>query len=158
MQDFDALLEKRIKAFVDDLQRLVRQAALAAVSDALGGKALPSAKAAVTRRAQRAKAPGAVAAKGKGGRRSSEEIEEFAERIRKYVEANPGLRIEQVAKAMKLPSKAFARPISKLLAAGKLSKQGERRATAYFPPKAKAAAPKKARRSPAKKKTSRAKK
>ena len=132
MQDFDAIIEKRIKAFVAELQGLVRQVALAAVNDALGGR--PVAKAPARRKAAEPKATRAP--KAKGGRRTSEEIEKFAEGLRQYIEANPGQRIEQIAAAMKLPTKVFARPVVKLLVAGKITKRGTRRATTYYPPKA----------------------
>jgi hypothetical protein len=43
-----------------------------------------------------------------------------------------GWRVEQINKELGTTTRDLMRPISKLLAEGKIRKQGERRATTYF--------------------------
>lgn len=132
------------------------------VAIATSGKA-PSAKAALAAAApsaSRGAAPRAAAAAAKkaarprkGGRRSSSEILAELDRIVASVAAAPGQRSEEIQKKLGIASKDIERPISIGLAKGLLRKEGEKRATRYFPGKGKAAPAKKAsaKKAPAKK-------
>ena len=80
--------------------------------------------------------PVVVAAKTKGGRlarRSAADIAQVTARIvAKLAEHKMGLRSEQLQKALKLTKQEIAGPIAGGLAAKKIVKTGEKRATVYF--------------------------
>jgi predicted transcriptional regulator len=50
-----------------------------------------------------------------------------------HVTANPGRRMEQIAKELGLATPELTLPVKKLLAEGKIRVQGQKRATEYFP-------------------------
>ena len=71
--------------------------------------------------------------KGRLGRRSATDIGALVERIVALLTANPkGLRAEEIRSKLGLESKELPRPIADALAARKISKQGQKRATTYF--------------------------
>jgi hypothetical protein len=76
------------------------------------------------------------AKRGKGGRlarRSPEDIESVIGLITKALaDAGKGLRSEEIQKALKLDKKEITGPLAQALAAKKISKKGEKRATTYF--------------------------
>ncbi len=126
-------VEARIQAFVREVSDLVRSAALDAVAGALGGNAGSTGgkrrgrpagsknKATVT----------APSARGKRGKRTSEEVDAMATRIFDHVKKNPGANVEGMAKSFGLKSKDLTLPISKLMATKKLKTTGQRRGTKY---------------------------
>ncbi|HMJ14442.1 MAG TPA: DNA-binding protein [Polyangiaceae bacterium] len=130
MSDVDNQIREQIEAFVSDLNQLVRQAALEAVAAALGGDGA----AVVAGRGGRA--PGFARAlargRGKGAKRTAEELEGTRESVLDYVRRNAGQGVEQIAKALNVPSRDLVLPIRKLVAAGQLSTKGQKRATKYF--------------------------
>jgi 3-oxoacyl-ACP reductase-like protein len=74
------------------------------------------------------------AAPGKRIRRSGEQLLADAQKIVKLLASNKkGLRIEQINKQLGTATGVLARPIQKLLAEKKIRKEGDRRATVYFP-------------------------
>lgn len=127
-QDINRQIEQRIQAFAQELNQLVRQAALEAVQDALGAgqrvarpsPARPGAKAPRARR-------------GAGGRRSSQQMERMMRSVRDQVAANPGIRMEQLSDAVGASTAELRLPVTKLLQQGAIRKKGEKRATEYFP-------------------------
>jgi hypothetical protein len=152
-RDVRSELDARVKAFVAELEELVRKAALAAVEEALGSKA-PSrgaGKRAPSRRAEqpaseggkgtkgarsrRGQGPKGRAAKGKAGgrvRRSSDELETLRKRIIAEVGREPGIRVGALAEALGMSSKELALPVRKLVQEKLLRTKGEKRATEYF--------------------------
>lgn len=74
--------------------------------------------------------------RGKGGRlgrRSTDEIEKMIESIVGLVIAHPeGMRAEQIRDALGCEAKELPRPLADALTAGRLRKQGQKRATTYF--------------------------
>jgi hypothetical protein len=136
MKDFEAVLEKKIEEFVDELQALVRDAALAAVQDALGAKnvkvAKPGPKKAPKKRA--AEAPTSKKAPTKPvGRRSPEQLSRTVAKLRAQIKANPGQSMEELASKLGTETKVLALPVKKLLARGEVRKEGVKRNTRYFP-------------------------
>ena len=129
MSDVDNQIREQIEAFVNDLNQLVRQAALEAVAAALGGEGAPTvaARGRVTGFG-RALARG----RGKGAKRTAEELEGTRESVLDYVRRNPGQGVEQIAKALNVPSRDLVLPIRKLVAGGQLGTKGQKRATKYF--------------------------
>jgi hypothetical protein len=130
MKDLDVVIDKRIKAFLDELQALVRAAAVEAVGDALGVKKAAAGK--IGRRKTAKKA-----APKPGGKRTPEQLADTVNRVRHHVETNPGQTVEQIGKALGMPTKALALPLKKLLAGGEVRKTGIKRRTRYFPAKGK---------------------
>ncbi|MBL8743507.1 MAG: hypothetical protein JNK04_20495 [Myxococcales bacterium] len=141
-------IQKLVDGFASDLERLVRQAAVRAVSDALGAPGASAAKPAVVaakaggrRNKKPAKSPAAVAArpakaakpaKGKTRiRRNDSQIDGLANQIHDYVASHPGQRAEQIKSALKIPSNNWGLPIKRLLDSGRLVAKGEKRATTY---------------------------
>ena len=125
----DREIRSRIDAFLSDLSTLVRRSALDAVRDALGETGL-GAPAAVAPAAP--KTPKAASLRRRGGKRTSEQVNQMAERFLEYVRANDGQRLEQIAAGMKVPSKDLKLPVQKLLADKAISTTGQRRGTKYF--------------------------
>jgi len=78
----------------------------------------------------------APARRGKGGRlgrRSPNEIGKMVDAIVELLGKHPkGLRSEQIRDALGVQRKELPRPLADGLTAGRLSKQGQKRATTYF--------------------------
>ena len=70
--------------------------------------------------------------RAKGEKRAPEEMEAAASKLLSYVGKNPGLRIEQINKAIGTTTKDLQLPIRKLIADGALKTKGEKRSTTYF--------------------------
>lgn len=119
--DVDNAIRQRIQAFVDELADLVKQATLESVQDALHGASPPGivARGLVGR-------PSAG-----GGKRTAQELEVVTDRLLRYIEANPGQRMEQIAEGLSTPSKELTLPMKKLLRENHLRTKGQKRATTY---------------------------
>jgi hypothetical protein len=142
--DIDKVLEEKIQAFVAELHALVKQAAVASVKEALGvdGGVAPAPRPAKGKGARKAargtrgKTPAvAKAPEATSGRRSPEQLKKTVRKLEQQVQAAPGQRIEDIAKALGVPSAALALPVKKLIAAGTIRKEGVKRNTRYFPAK-----------------------
>lgn len=81
-----------------------------------------------TRAAKRAVAP-----RSPGAKRTPGELDALCEGLAAAIAAQPGLRIEQLAEVMSVPSRSLTLPTRKLLASRRIKKKGEKRATIYFP-------------------------
>jgi hypothetical protein len=151
-------IRARIDTFTSELTVLVRQAALEAVRGALEGGALAevqrpaatpapaprararAAKAAPRRRATVATpAPATPAAapaprakqRAKGKKRPAAEIQRAVDKLYEHIKANPGQAMEQISKAIGIPTRELSVPASKLLRADKIVATGEKNATRY---------------------------
>jgi hypothetical protein len=87
----------------------------------------PAAKAPVGRR------PAAAAKRAPGAKRPPGELVKLTERLGEYIKSHPGLRMENIGKALGAPTRELNLPIKKLLAAKKIRSEGHKRATEYFP-------------------------
>jgi hypothetical protein len=152
-------IESLIAQFTSELTAHVRQSVLSELRhmslDQLfalaGGKATAAPKAAKTAPAPKAagkRGPGrpkkdasAAAApkkakKAAGGRllrRSAADIQGTLDQIVAFVQANPGVRSEHITANLGLDKKELPRPIAEGLRTGVLTKEGQKRATQYFP-------------------------
>ncbi len=139
MSSLKSTLQSLAATFATGVFAAIRSASLEEVLAEEGVKPGPGRPRESAATATRSAAP-ARAAKpaktGKGGRlarRSASDIEHVIGLIvAKLGENKGGLRSEQLQKLLQLDKKEVARPLEQALAAKKISKKGERRATTYF--------------------------
>lgn len=119
-------IQRLVDAFVAQVTELARRAAMDTLENALG-------------RGGRGGAGGALRlgrARGRGAKRTGEELDKLSDEFLAFVNKNPGLRIEQINKQLGTTTKDLALPIRKMIADGTLKVKGKKRSTAYFPGKA----------------------
>jgi hypothetical protein len=124
-------IQARVQAFTSELTELIRASAMELVSEALGGTAAsgrgrPRANGA---RTTTARGPG----RPKGAKRDPEDLAALTDKLGAYIAKNPGLRIEEIGKALGTPTKDLALPVKKLIATKRISTKGQKRSTKYFP-------------------------
>ncbi len=124
MSDFQNQMNRVVAGFVAQITELARRAAIDTLEAALSGKEARGAAAAASA------GPGRV--RGRGAKRSPDELDKLAERFQAFVKENPGLRIEQINKQLGTTTKDLALPIRKLLAEGAIHAKGQKRSTTYF--------------------------
>ena len=124
--DFNQQIRDAIEAFVEELSVLVRAAALQSVTEVFGSAGAGG-------RRGRGSAVGGAPRREKGEKRSPQALSQLVGRLLTEIKAKPGLRMEQIAKALGSTTKDLALPAKKLLAEKKIKTKGERRATKYFP-------------------------
>jgi len=127
--NFDQQIRKTIEAFVEELSGLVRAAAVQSVTEAFGGGGTVSVRGAAAPRAVRSSGRG----RAKGQKRAPEDLVALVGQLFSAIKANPGQRMEQIAKGLKSSTQELALPAKKLIADKKIKTKGERRATKYFP-------------------------
>jgi hypothetical protein len=119
MSNYQSEMRRLVDGFVNSLSELWRRQAI----EALGGSG-------------RKGAGGAVAAigrsRGRGAKRTSDELEKLSDAFIEFVKNNPGLRIEQINKQLGTTTKDLALPIRKLVSEGALKTKGAKRSTTYF--------------------------
>lgn len=133
------VVEERIRQFVGDLTEeltvLVRQAAADVVSQTLVGAEAPRTRGgARTRGAPRISQPKTAANGSSRIRRSPRQLAQQSRRLREHVQKHPGERMEQIATALGSSTKDLRRPMQQLIDEGAVRREGERRASRYFPP------------------------
>ena len=135
MSSIEKQIRNSIESFVAELNGLVRQAAVEAVSHALGGNAAPAGRAA----GRDAKtAPAAARARprksrrGRRVKRSPRVLAKLQGQLLEEITLNPGQRIEAIGKTLGVPTKDLNLPIKRLLVLKRIKKKGEKRATEYF--------------------------
>lgn len=122
MANLQSDIQRLVDGFVAQLTELARKAAVEGLEQAL------------SRSGSRG---GAVArlgrGRGRGAKRTSNELEKMQDDFLSFVGKNPGLRIEQINKQLGTNTKDLALPIRKLIADGSLKAKGKKRSTTYFP-------------------------
>lgn len=125
MSDFQTEMNRVVSDFVAQITELARAAARDMIDQALG-------------KANRG-GGGLVGLGGRGGRgrgrgakRTSDELDGLAESFHSFVAKHPGMRIEQINKQLGTTTKDLALPIRKLIAEGAIKTKGEKRSTTYF--------------------------
>jgi hypothetical protein len=122
MDNLQHQVNARVEAFVAEITELARAAAYQALSGAL--EQTPTAG---------SRGAPAIMRGRRGGKRRAEEIAQMAEAFLAHVTANPGQRMEHIAKELGLATPELTLPVKKLLADGKLRVEGQKRATEYYP-------------------------
>jgi hypothetical protein len=124
MDNLQNQVNTRVEAFVAEITELARAAAYQALSGALDTPIASGRGATMALRGR------------KGGKRTADEIAQMADAFLAHITANPGQRMEHIAKELGLPTPELTLPVRKLLADGKLRVEGQKRATQYYPAKA----------------------
>jgi hypothetical protein len=133
MLDSENDLRARVDAFVDDLNVLIREAALLAVQQALGAT---GGRGVGRRGPGRPRGTGRAVAAKRGGKRAKRDpkvVLAVADKVHTAIKAKPGQSVEQIGKALGMETKALTLPIRKLLDAKRVKTKGQRRGTRYFP-------------------------
>jgi hypothetical protein len=131
----DRDIRTRIEDFLNEMSQLVKSSALEAVHAALGGTgaAASAARRRGPGRPRKAAAAAAPAARGgKRDRRSAEDVQATADAFLAYVKSNEGQRLEEISRGLGRPSKELKLPVIKLMQAGSLRTEGQKRGTKYF--------------------------
>jgi hypothetical protein len=124
---YQSQLDALIQAITEDVTQSVRSQ----LASALGGQTPRAGRATST--AARQSTAKAASQHAKGEKRSPALLEELTNTLGAYVRANPGQRIEEIAKGLELSTKDLVLPVKKLIGAKAIKPQGHRRATRYFP-------------------------
>ncbi len=136
--NLNAEMRSRIDRFVAELSQLVKNSALESVRSALGETGAPTKRGPAKRGPGRppstgVNAPATRPAAKRGGKRTTEQVDQMAERLKTFVQSHPGLGLEAIGKGLNVSTHDLKLPVIKLLAARALSKKGEKRGTKYFP-------------------------
>jgi hypothetical protein len=136
-QNIVSEIRSLVDSFVVEISARVRQAALDSLRQAIEGGA-PSA----ARRGRKPGRPAAAPAGGAGrrGRKPSAASVQAAADLQAHVQANPGLRLEEIGAALGQDTKGLKGPAARLVRDGVLRTEGRRRGTRYFPGSGKSAA------------------
>jgi hypothetical protein len=137
--DVQSQIHSKIDAFSRELEELVRQAAVAAVSEALGETApaprvgRPRATPAKPGVTKAAKALPAKAAKRRGrpAKGGVGIAAAAAEQILAYFRSHPGQRADEARSALRIDRNAWKPAVAKLIAERKIRKQGDRGSSTY---------------------------
>ncbi|MBX3156977.1 MAG: hypothetical protein KF773_13465 [Deltaproteobacteria bacterium] len=113
---------------------------MAQITELARRAAIDTLETALSRGGGRAKGGGATSVlsvvarggRGRGTKRTSDELEKLSESFVEFVKSNPGLRIEQINKQLGTTTKDLALPIRKLIADGDIKVKGQKRSTTYF--------------------------
>jgi hypothetical protein len=127
MANYQTEVQKLVDDFVMQLNDLWRRQAIENLTgmEVRGGRGRGAAGLALGR------------ARGRGAKRTAEELDQLADSFVEFVAKNPGLRIEQINKQLGTSTKDLALPIRKMIADGVIKTKGKKRSTAYFPGKSK---------------------
>ena len=129
MSDFQTEMNRVVQGFVAQITELARRAAIDTLESALGHTG--------GKRGSFGGGLGRVG-RGKGVKRTSDDLDAISDKLVDFVEKTPGLRIEQINKQLGTTTKDLALPIRKLISEGRISAKGQKRSTTYFPGKKKA--------------------
>ena len=122
MSDFQTEMNRVVADFVNQITELARAAARDMIDEALG-------------KGGKVSLAGFGRGRGRGsrgGKRTSNELDELADKFHSFVGKHPGMRIEQINKQLGTTTKDLALPIRKLIADGALKTKGAKRSTTYF--------------------------
>lgn len=122
-RNLDSEIRSTIDVFVEDVTKLVKQAALESVRDALSDGAGP---------ARRGRKPGPGRPRGRKARgRSSVDYEAVSSAVLDHVRGHPDQRLEEIATGMGKPTSDLKVAVRKMVLAKQLRKRGEKRGARY---------------------------
>src|SRR2546422_808159 len=118
-------IQHLVNGFVAQVTALARRAAIDTLESALGRPGRGGF-------ARAGRPPGRGLGRGRGVKRTANELVELQDGFLAFVRSNPGLRIEQINKKLGTTTKDLALPIRKMIADGSLKVKGHKRSTTYF--------------------------
>ena len=124
MPNLNSDIQRLVDGFVAQVTELARRAAIETLESALGSGGSRGNGGGLGRIGR---------SRGRGAKRTSNELEKLQDDFQSFVAKNPGLRIEQINKQLGTTTKDLALPIRKLVADGSLKTKGKKRSTQYFP-------------------------
>ncbi|MBA3455166.1 MAG: hypothetical protein H0T42_18900 [Deltaproteobacteria bacterium] len=124
MPNLQSDIQRLVDGFVTQVTELARRAAIDTLESALGRGTSRGGGAGMARIGR---------SRGRGAKRTSNELEKLQDDFLAFVGKNPGMRIEQINKQLGTTTKDLALPIRKLIADGSLKAKGKKRSTTYFP-------------------------
>ncbi|MBX3200621.1 MAG: hypothetical protein KF894_20955 [Labilithrix sp.] len=130
MSNLKSTIEGLAREFATSIISALRAASIDELSDVsgLGRRGARGARPVVADAGGRKRGRG-----GRLGRRSPDDIAQVVDEIVSLLEKSPeGLRAEQIREALACQAKELPRPLADALAAGRISKSGQKRATTYF--------------------------
>ena len=125
-----------VEAFVAGLEDRIREAIRARFDAAIGDGAPRVAKPpARTSKASKAAKPLPVRGRRrkKGAKRTPAELAKIQTALLAIIAKTPGKRVEEINKVLGFSTAELAGPLAKLIAAKKVRRTGQKRATKYFP-------------------------
>lgn len=122
MSNLHTDIQRLVDGFVAEVTELARRAAIETLESALGKSGTRGTGAGLARMGS---------SRGRGAKRTSNELEKLQDNFVTFVGKNPGLRIEQINKQLGTTTKDLALPIRKLIADGSLKTKGKKRSTTY---------------------------
>jgi hypothetical protein len=124
MANLHSDIQRLVDGFVAQVTELARRAAIDTLESALGRSGTRGGSAGMARISR---------SRGRGAKRTSNELDKLQDDFLSFVGKNPGMRIEQINKQLGTTTKDLALPIRKLVADGSLKTKGKKRSTTYFP-------------------------
>jgi len=115
-------MNRVVAQFVAEVTEIAKRAARDQLDAAFGGRSSggrASTSAGVTR------------GRGRGVKRTQEDLDALADKFYEFVKSNPGLRIEQINAKLGTSTKDLQLPIRKMIADGEIKAKGKKRSTTY---------------------------
>jgi hypothetical protein len=122
--NIEAMILARVRAFTDDIARLVRSQSIDSLQALLG-------RSGGGKRGNGAAAAGPSRGRS-SGKRTPEQVEKRAQDVLAFIKSNPGLGSEKIALGMKTKTKELTLPITRLRETKRITMKGHRRAAKYF--------------------------
>jgi hypothetical protein len=122
MNNYQSEVQKLVDNFVASLTEIWRRQAIDSLTGVGGGRG-------------GARATGGLSlsrGRGRGAKRTGDELDQLAESFVAFVTKHPGLRIEQINKQLGTTTKDLQLPIRKLISDGAIKTKGKKRSTQYF--------------------------
>ena len=129
MSNIDAAILDAVESFVEQLEGLIRQAALESVRAALDGGSRASRRGLKVGHTANALMSERLKKRAK---RTPEELDAIVNKFHSYVGEHPGQGIEQIGLGLGVSTKTLILPVKKLHSDKRLGTTGHKRATAYF--------------------------
>lgn len=139
MTDIEQRINDLVSAFINDITKLARQAALDTLSQALagvGGTVVSDLRLPGLGKRGRGKGRAVAAAsprRPKGAKRPAGEIDKLKDMVHAHIKDHPGERIEQINAHLGTRTSDLSLPLKKLISDGAVRTEGDRRATKYYP-------------------------
>lgn len=124
-------LQAEIERFAGNVTAILQSAVADALADALGAVKTPRVATTGGKKKVTKKTSAKRVARNKGQKRSRKDLERLTSKLLTQVGKADGQSIEELGKAMKMPTKELKLPMQKLLDAKQVKKKGRLRATRY---------------------------